>query len=306
MAMPNNGYQYINKQVNNVKLVNNNNLTLNVRNFNNRINSINISGSNEDPTSINLKSTAKGATQPIPQGVGQVLKTQRYTRDNSLNKGPIETAMTGDLTNQSAQSANKSLNQQQVSQYYLNQQMKAVGIPNKSNSVSPIRVGSNGSDMKPSKGPSKSPLGRQTGQQLNQYDHPRNQSAMASMQGNDQSLTNQGIRGVNSSAMLGVNNSSMLGNASAQRQMNPGQQEFLNASNDGIGSANNKKISGQRGSLSHRSSNSNVSNSNKPSANQPQPSTSTQFSMSKQRTARGSSGHSAHQPASLSNDTNMF
>jgi hypothetical protein len=62
MAMPNNGYQYINKQVNNVKLVNNNNLTLNVRNFNNRINSINISGSNEDPTSINLKSTAKGAT----------------------------------------------------------------------------------------------------------------------------------------------------------------------------------------------------------------------------------------------------
>jgi hypothetical protein len=36
------GYQYINKQVNNVKLVNNNSLTLNVRNFNNRINNINI------------------------------------------------------------------------------------------------------------------------------------------------------------------------------------------------------------------------------------------------------------------------
>ena len=35
-------YQYINKQVNNVKLVNKNSLTLNVRNYNNRINNINI------------------------------------------------------------------------------------------------------------------------------------------------------------------------------------------------------------------------------------------------------------------------
>lgn len=42
------GYQYINKQVNNVKLVNNHNLTLNVRNFNNRINSNNINNIIED------------------------------------------------------------------------------------------------------------------------------------------------------------------------------------------------------------------------------------------------------------------
>lgn len=50
MGIPNNntGYQYINKQVNNVKLVNNSNLTLNVRNFNNRINSININNIQDD------------------------------------------------------------------------------------------------------------------------------------------------------------------------------------------------------------------------------------------------------------------
>ena len=35
-------YQYINKQVNNVKHVNNNQLTLNVRNLNNKINNINL------------------------------------------------------------------------------------------------------------------------------------------------------------------------------------------------------------------------------------------------------------------------
>ena len=46
--MPSSGYQYINKQVNNVKLVNNNSLTLNVRNFNNRINNININNINEE------------------------------------------------------------------------------------------------------------------------------------------------------------------------------------------------------------------------------------------------------------------
>jgi len=45
---PSQGYQYINKQVNNVKLVNNHNLTLNVRNFNNRINSNNINNIIED------------------------------------------------------------------------------------------------------------------------------------------------------------------------------------------------------------------------------------------------------------------
>jgi len=48
--MPVNGhFQYINKQVNNVKLVNKNSLTLNVRNFNNRINNININNIQEMP-----------------------------------------------------------------------------------------------------------------------------------------------------------------------------------------------------------------------------------------------------------------
>lgn len=51
--MPSSGYQYINQQVNNVKLVNNNSLTLNVRNFNNRINNININNINEEGQIIN-------------------------------------------------------------------------------------------------------------------------------------------------------------------------------------------------------------------------------------------------------------
>lgn len=48
MAQPG-SYQYINKQVNNVNLVNKNSLTLNVRNFNNRINNININHIQEMP-----------------------------------------------------------------------------------------------------------------------------------------------------------------------------------------------------------------------------------------------------------------
>jgi len=70
MGIPSSGYQYINKQVNNVKLVNNNNLTLNVRNLNNKINSINIHNVSDD-----------GSTQQMPPSG---LKTQRYTRDSSL------------------------------------------------------------------------------------------------------------------------------------------------------------------------------------------------------------------------------
>jgi hypothetical protein len=42
------GYQFINKQVNNVSQVNNNSLTLNVRNYNNRINNININNIQTD------------------------------------------------------------------------------------------------------------------------------------------------------------------------------------------------------------------------------------------------------------------
>jgi len=70
------GYQYINKQVNNVKLVNNNNLTLNVRNFNNR-SGMSISNLQEDGTgqSLKIKPSSKGSTQPIPLGNNGVLKT---------------------------------------------------------------------------------------------------------------------------------------------------------------------------------------------------------------------------------------
>lgn len=71
MGIPSSGYQYINKQVNNVKLVNNNNLTLNVRNFNNRISSINISNIQEEAGS--KVKTGKA------QGPGQMMKTQRYS-----------------------------------------------------------------------------------------------------------------------------------------------------------------------------------------------------------------------------------
>jgi hypothetical protein len=71
------GYQYINKQVNNVKLVNNNSLTLNVRNFNNRISNININNINEEnPKAMTLQVQSMAPSQTI--------KTQRYSRENSL------------------------------------------------------------------------------------------------------------------------------------------------------------------------------------------------------------------------------
>jgi len=57
-------------------------------------------------------------------------------------------------------SENKSSNQQQISQYYLNQQMKAVGLSSKSNSVSPIRLASNNVNNSGIKGKTgKSPIG---------------------------------------------------------------------------------------------------------------------------------------------------
>ena len=122
MGIPTSGYQYINKQVNNVKLVNNNNLTLNVRNFNNRISSININNiqENDQAAQQNMKvktqnTGGKGSTQPIPSGTAQsVLKTQRYSRENSLNKNYMEGSGHSNENapgSSSAKSANKSSNQ---------------------------------------------------------------------------------------------------------------------------------------------------------------------------------------------------
>lgn len=89
------GYQYINKQVNNmtemkiqscqnVKLVNNNSLTLNVRNFNNRINNININNiQDEAHKNMTLNVSSHLASQKVQPNM---IKTQRYSRENSLQK----------------------------------------------------------------------------------------------------------------------------------------------------------------------------------------------------------------------------
>ena len=66
IGLQSSGYQYINKQVNNVKLVNNNNLTLNVRNLNNRISSININNIQDNgqvqAAQLKIKPSSKGST----------------------------------------------------------------------------------------------------------------------------------------------------------------------------------------------------------------------------------------------------
>lgn len=72
--------------------MNNNNLTLNVRNFNNRIGSVNIHNLSEDQKA---KMTS------------QQLKTQRYSRENSLNKN-MEDTDDSNPVNQSAKAPNKT------------------------------------------------------------------------------------------------------------------------------------------------------------------------------------------------------
>lgn len=127
--------------------------------------------------------------------------------------------------------------------------MKAVGLSNKSNSVSPIRMTNNSGTKMVNKlskpGPDMS------------YQHPRNQSAMDTISPND-STNMTGIRGSNSSAMIGVNSSNILGNGSAQRKQGESLNNTQNLESLIQGS---KKIAAARGSLgSHRSNSSNVSN----------------------------------------------
>ena len=116
--MPSSGYQYINKQVNNVKLVNNNSLTLNVRNFNNRINNININNINEEGQIINSqpqmgnKVHLSGGNQHKFKNDSYQLRTQRYSRENSLSK----------LRNGVNMSNYNDPNQAQMSEYLLKQQ----------------------------------------------------------------------------------------------------------------------------------------------------------------------------------------
>jgi hypothetical protein len=86
---------------------------------------------------------------------------------------------------------------------------------------------------------------------------------------------------------LGVNNSNIMANGSSSRK-SPMIGEALN--NSSGNDTSTKKIGQPRQSIAtHRSNSSNVSNSIKQAANQPQSSAS--FNMTKNRTARSSSGH---------------
>jgi hypothetical protein len=129
--------------------------------------------------------------------------------------------------------------------------MQAVGLNNKSNSVSPIRMQTGGgSAMKMAQ--SKSPVN------MISAEHPRNQSAMAIQSGIE---NNSGIKTI----ALGVNNSNIMANGSSSRK-NPLIGDALN--NSSGNDASTKKMGQPRQSIAtHRSNSSNVSNSIKQAAN---------------------------------------